>query len=226
MARKKNTLKRKEVATVAYRLFIEQGYEETNLSQIAKGCDISKSLLQRYYVKKEDILLDVMDRIINACYCFILEIISQTLDETEFFSVAERLIMLAYSSKLLPIAMAICKDMNLVFMIMKMLIKQLFFPDELAEMEWQIHRKVPLYSFMGNISMLIVASRSGELDITIESGLEISLKHYYYDIGIREPKVTELIDLSRSLVTEQTCKNFIDYYEQYFFNQDDESALD
>ena len=43
------------ILTVAERLFIQRGYENTSMKQIADRCNISKSNIYRYYSSKEEI---------------------------------------------------------------------------------------------------------------------------------------------------------------------------
>lgn len=52
----------------AFRLFREQGYEETTVSQIAEAAEISESTFFRYFPTKEDVVLwdDYDPRIIEA----------------------------------------------------------------------------------------------------------------------------------------------------------------
>ena len=63
-----------KILTVAEKLFIQRGYENTSLKQIADRCNISKSNIYRYYHSKEEIYekLTVAARadIINTSYHF------------------------------------------------------------------------------------------------------------------------------------------------------------
>ncbi|MFD8701504.1 TetR family transcriptional regulator [Kitasatospora sp. NPDC059648] len=48
---------RQTVRREAYRLFVEQGYENTTVEQIAAAAEISPSTFFRYFVTKEDLVL-------------------------------------------------------------------------------------------------------------------------------------------------------------------------
>jgi AcrR family transcriptional regulator len=55
--RKKIKLRR-SVQREALRLFVEQGYEDTTVEQIADAADISTTTFYRYFPTKEDVVLD------------------------------------------------------------------------------------------------------------------------------------------------------------------------
>lgn len=54
---RKKARTRAEINRQALRLFREQGYEATTVSQIAEAADVSESTLFRYFATKEDIVL-------------------------------------------------------------------------------------------------------------------------------------------------------------------------
>ena len=51
--------KRDAIMAAAARLFGASGFAGTSMSELAKACHMSKSLLYHYYTAKEDILRDV-----------------------------------------------------------------------------------------------------------------------------------------------------------------------
>jgi hypothetical protein len=59
MARKKNLERRSVILSNAYRLFYKYGYDNVTLKEIAKESNISTSLLQHYYGKKENISVEL-----------------------------------------------------------------------------------------------------------------------------------------------------------------------
>ncbi len=59
MAKVKNEATRQKILCAAYRRFTDDGYENVLLKDIAADCEISLSLLQHYYRKKEMILTHI-----------------------------------------------------------------------------------------------------------------------------------------------------------------------
>lgn len=53
MSAPRNDNQRKRIYDAAIKLFAEQGYKGTTYSDIANACDVSKSIVQHYFPKKE-----------------------------------------------------------------------------------------------------------------------------------------------------------------------------
>lgn len=62
MSTRYNEKKVAEILDVAYDLFVEQGYEQTSISQIATAVNISKSGLFYYFSDKQTILIAILQR--------------------------------------------------------------------------------------------------------------------------------------------------------------------
>lgn len=52
--------RKKKIADVASDIFATDGYHKASINQIAKACDMSKSLIYHYYPSKQDILYHAM----------------------------------------------------------------------------------------------------------------------------------------------------------------------
>jgi AcrR family transcriptional regulator len=52
--------KRSNILNAASNLFAEHGYTGTKMEQIAEKCNVSKSMLYHYFVKKEDVLFAIL----------------------------------------------------------------------------------------------------------------------------------------------------------------------
>lgn len=64
MARALNTEIRRQILETAYKLFIENGYENVLTKEIAKECGITPALLQHYFSKKEDLLVHIVYNVV------------------------------------------------------------------------------------------------------------------------------------------------------------------
>jgi len=59
-------VRREAIVEKAARLYAERGFLGASISDLAKVCRISKSLIYHYYPSKEDILFDVMHSHVRA----------------------------------------------------------------------------------------------------------------------------------------------------------------
>lgn len=62
MARPKNNEHKQKIAVAAYGLFFEKGYNKTSYSDIAKASNNTNGIVQHYYPKKENLILDLLSK--------------------------------------------------------------------------------------------------------------------------------------------------------------------
>ena len=73
MARPINYLERSRIQNEAFSLLSKKGFNKTSLSDIANEAKISKSLVQYYYPKKEQLISEFVDLSLNYVYKLIKE---------------------------------------------------------------------------------------------------------------------------------------------------------
>ena len=78
----KNTKRREEILTAAYRLFSENQYDPVSLSDIAKAVGINKSLLQHYYTQKIEIVKTMLGELLETSFTYMKKLAFQ---EDELF---------------------------------------------------------------------------------------------------------------------------------------------
>ncbi len=84
MAKAKNDATRQKILSAAYKRFIDNGFENVTLKDIASDCGISLSLLQHYYRKKEMILTHITYDIIYKVLTFYKTRVALTLPGDEY----------------------------------------------------------------------------------------------------------------------------------------------
>lgn len=85
MSRKQNIEMRSFILKKATSLFLEKGYDRTTMKDIAQSCDITVPLLQHYYAKKENILVQYFYNVLHEINEYILaKIIPHPSDYKEF----------------------------------------------------------------------------------------------------------------------------------------------
>jgi AcrR family transcriptional regulator len=75
MAMPKNSAKRNEILRCAYRLFTESGYTKVFLRDIAIEAGISKSLLQHYFPKKNDVIQSILKEMLSISFEYVENLI-------------------------------------------------------------------------------------------------------------------------------------------------------
>ena len=73
---------KENILKISAQLFLNQGYENTTIRQIAKSCGIGRGHLYYYFRKKEDILIHMFTQILNKIYD---DLIENCDDKTEVF---------------------------------------------------------------------------------------------------------------------------------------------
>lgn len=69
----RNEERRGEILASTYRLLDEAPYDKVSLADIARGAGINKSLLQRYYPQKIDILKEMLTNLLDTTYGYFEE---------------------------------------------------------------------------------------------------------------------------------------------------------
>ena len=76
----RNEERRGEILASTYRLLDEAPYDKVSLADIARGAGINKSLLQRYYPQKIDILKEMLTNLLDTTYGYFEEMPSGDAD--------------------------------------------------------------------------------------------------------------------------------------------------
>lgn len=66
----KNTKRREEILTAAYRMFGEKQYAQVSLSDIARASGINKSLLQHYFTQKIEIVKTMLSELLETSFSY------------------------------------------------------------------------------------------------------------------------------------------------------------
>ena len=65
----RNEERRREILASTYSLLDEASYDRVSLNDIARGAGIKKSLLQRYFPQKIDIIKEMLTTLLDALFC-------------------------------------------------------------------------------------------------------------------------------------------------------------
>lgn len=214
MGRKKNIDQRNNIESVAFNLFVKMNYDDISLAQIANDAGISKSLLQRYYKKKEDLLYEIILKITYYEYDFLFNKLGCGIEGNLFFAYAERLLFNTYEMKMPHLFNASHADISYILRIMRGSFYILDeFPLEMKNIkENSKSDKVYLYTFLGTLNMLTFARNEADLpDYTMNDCLDIALNDYYSHIGLDIEQTEKIMSESYRLVDDLFCEEFFKY---------------
>ncbi len=66
----RNTKRREEILTIAYKMFGEKQYDQVSLNDIAQTAGINKSLLQHYYTQKIEIVKTMLNELLETSFAY------------------------------------------------------------------------------------------------------------------------------------------------------------
>lgn len=91
-------VRRKEIIDVAKNLFIEQGFDKTSVTQIARSAEVAKGLVYYYFETKEDVL----DSVIESLCLEHVGVLKKRMEEVEGDFYAQLLVLVDIYADLHP----------------------------------------------------------------------------------------------------------------------------
>lgn len=216
MARAKNNEMRKQILDTAYDLFLERGYDNVLMKEIAAACGITPTLLQHYYPKKEDLLVQIVYTFIFRTAEFLEKNPSLFVKEDEFYTeplwtgMYYRLLytlLCKDNLRLLRLYTGVLFNARLLQRGLSLSIERLNLGNRLG-VDFGSSASPKTYILNGILSQLIALYlRDGALIVEHETVVNIALRTYYRYCRItheEEREIFQILDqqLSRELIQE------------------------
>lgn len=218
MARQKNTELREKIIMVAYKLFYTKGYDKIKMIDIARECDISKSLLQHYFPKKDNLIIEIFNGLIERSYTYV---------ETQFPEIMEDKVLansifyhLYYelltrdNNKLLKMYHVILGNTDLLCQACDFAFKQAY-ANKSAE---SMNDKLSDYIINGAFSQLFTLYLNGRLLLSVREIVNIALLSHYRFLEYPQKKIDNFFTIIDQLLTQEKIDFFITSYKEEVTN--------
>lgn len=213
MGRKKNIEQREQIVFTAYKMFYDNGYDKVTMREIASACQITPSLLQHYYNKKEDIVIEIFYDLILRIYSYLDERYSEITDSRISTAMFYRLfyeVLTADDNKLLNIYYKILGNSELLCRATDYALSQ----PTAHTLGETLSENLSIYMLNGTLSQLFTLHLSDKMQLGTMDIVNIALYSYFGFLRFRPDEVISNIALVNSLLTKSSVNEFIAAYKR------------
>lgn len=218
MARAKNMELRQKLLQCALKMFLEKGYENILMKEIAAECDISLSLLQYYFKKKEDILVHIFYDMLIKDAEYIDENLLNAIEQSDadkdavYLGVFYRLFygVLGISNhQLLKMYTPILYDTQLL----KRVSDYMFEHDARTNQKLNTYRKrMGGYVLNGCLAQFVAIYLSDPLSTSLEKIVDDALRVCYGYLNVSSEEQERTIGSVNTVLTQQNIQQFYEAY--------------
>lgn len=207
---------REAIVETAYALFLDRGYENVKLKDIAKACDITPSLLQYYFPKRADIMVAIFYDLVVRCSKFVggqVGKLPQTTSEDRdfvsldaFYHIFYRILhkdndrllrmytVVLYDATLLKGGTDLLWDASSGFIVPSRTYKS----------------RVGAYAINGVMSQLVVLYLSDPLNNDLDALVTFALDMYYAQLDVTGQRREDVLDESHLVQESSEVQAFIE----------------
>lgn len=227
MPRAKNTEMRQQILTTSYALFLEKGYDNVLMKEIANECGISPVLLQHYFSKKEDILVHIVYNILYRTTEYLKK------NDAFFASTDKRLLLdvwkgcyyrLFYSLlcrdnlKLLKLYTGVLFNAPLLQRGITLCVEPFYqvtgFPSNALNIDTS--SSIDVYLLNGCLSQLVSLYLKGDqLMISPETLVNRALSVVYRDARLTADDEAYIFDIISQIITSDNIREYFDYIDSH-----------
>ena len=210
IGRKKNYDQRTRIIKAAYEEFVQHGYDQVPLHQIAAHCEMSASLVQHYFPKKEDIVIGVFYDLLAKVSDYMEDILPPQ-QGNEFrcgFFYCLFYEVLVHHDGLINIYSTISSNSRLLGKATANVISK---PKRILKNATP-NENLGLYILNGTLSQIMQLYLDGALEYTLRDAVCVSLRVYYKFIGFRDSQIRQVFNEIEELLTDEVIDTFIDHY--------------
>ncbi len=207
MARSRNTELREKILSTAFTMFYEKGVDRVLMKEIANECEISVSLLNHYFRRKEDMLVHIFYDMIHKVYIFIEHNLEIPLESQPEYAVVRcglfyhlfYDILCRENNKLLNLYTVILYNTPLLRDATDFAFRLPSIPKFLSDAEFRFSA----YVLNGSLSQIVNVYLSSPLSVDIRNLLDRLLQSYYESLGFTPQQRVELGNIINDLLTDE-----------------------
>lgn len=210
MGRKKNLKQRDNIVITAYRMFYHRGYDNVTVKEIASECGITPSLLQHYFNKKEDIVIEIFYDLVMKVFTFIEDEIPDEQDIQMLTAMFYRLFyeaLTADNNKLLHIYYVILVNADLLSHATDYALSH-----SAHSMGSTLNENLSVYLLNGMLSQLFTLHLNRRLQFGVSEVVNIALYAYFSFLRFKPVETEKAIVYIDSLMTKERIDTFIKDY--------------
>lgn len=217
MARSRNNELRQRILMTSYMMFMQGGFKNVLMKDIAAACDISVSLLHHYFSKKEDILIHIFFDMIAKVNSFIVEKLGGLVNECEYpelyYGLFYRLfydILSRNNDALLKIYIYVLNDASLLKAATDFAFRSL---PPVGKLSNDYEKRLGVYILNGSLSQVANIYLSNNPPISLERSLRRVIDAYYVGLGYTAQQQRDVRRIAEEALTtelmDECCESYI-----------------
>ena len=207
IGRKKNLTQRVVIIKTAYRLFLEEGYENVTTKQVADACNMAHSLLHYYYPTKSDLLTDIINTMIAKLHSYIAADGVDLTDKLYVYGLFTRLFFEAVTvnRKLLGVYQAALTDGDVLRRWTKYAVDKL----QLHPAEAPEKAKLAPYILSGSMGQILPLYVDTEIHLELRETVNLALDVFYSVNGLTKAWIHATVGLIDRRITQAFIRSFL-----------------
>lgn len=195
-----------KIFEAAKKMFLEKGFCNVTVRDIARLADVNQALIPYYYISKDQlanlVYLDFTDELFTWYQNIALEI-SDSAKKMYLYTVLSteygEKIAKNFMYEFLECCNAAYTPSNAIRNLSQKVLKEYNRPVTMAENE------IYLTSLIGTERFLYIRRHHSEIDISMEKISDIIISNYFFNIGLSDQSIADIIS---------DCKSFLERYHQ------------
>lgn len=216
MTRQRRQNQRDSIVAMAYSMFLESGYENVTLKDIAAACHITQSLLQYYFPKRADLVVAVFYDFIVKCGSFVADQLKTIPDPPDddsdlacldaFFHLFYRILHLD-GDKLLRLYTVVLYDSELLKGGTDLLWSH---PDGFVLPGRTFKSRIGAYALNGALSQFVPLYLSDPLNNDLDSFVTLAMGMYYNLLEVEGNRLARVRAASKQILESPATQEFIE----------------
>jgi len=218
LKRAKSIDKKINILKNSYMLFINNGFNNTGIRDIAKASNIERGLLHYYFPKKEDILFCLYTDLLDNFHDFIMSTIKHDYDALTLFITFDAL----YFKYVFQTRLRIEKYNELLqnTLIVNLKIRKTFEwletiynkRNAVYDRDWML---VCLTVLIGSEAALLELKLNNDITLDYQDLIILLLKNYCYMQGVDRKKTDRIVNTALRVTAQIDLERFDDYFRKH-----------